>query len=138
MTVSDGAQATQLTRCHPGSLSHPVFLFLAQPHDDVQVPRFSSIFGRVRVRFRPGRVGVLPKKSNRIFCSANRISFFGSIRWIAITRGMLVLATRCIVMSKKTTENFSLCNYSTITWPIPIADREARKLNFFCFLVCWP
>ena len=38
MTVSDGPQATQLTRCHPGSLSHPVFLFLAQPHDDVQVP----------------------------------------------------------------------------------------------------
>ena len=38
MTVFDGPQATQLTRCHPGSLSHPVFLFLAQPHDDVQVP----------------------------------------------------------------------------------------------------
>ena len=38
MTVSDGLQATQRTRCHPGSLSHPVFLFLAQPHDDVQVP----------------------------------------------------------------------------------------------------
>ena len=41
MTVFDGPQATQLTRCHPGSLSHPVFLFLAQPHDDVQVPHCS-------------------------------------------------------------------------------------------------
>ena len=55
MTVFDGPQATQLTRCHPGSLSHPVFLFLAQPHDDVQVPHwFSSLCVPVRflVRFR--------------------------------------------------------------------------------------
>ena len=43
MTVSDGSQATQLTRCHPGSLSHPVFLFLTQPHDDVQVPHYNGL-----------------------------------------------------------------------------------------------
>ena len=42
MTVPDGPQATQLTRCHPGSLSHPVFLFLAQPHNDVQVPHSNN------------------------------------------------------------------------------------------------
>ena len=40
---------------------------------------FGSTFGKVRVRFRPGRVGVLPKKSNRFFGSANRIFFFGSV-----------------------------------------------------------
>ena len=38
---------------------------------------FGSIFGKVRVRLRPGRVGVIPKKSNRIYRSANRIFFFG-------------------------------------------------------------
>ena len=46
MTVSDGPQATQRTRCHPGSLSHPVFLFLAQPHDDVQVPHSEANLDR--------------------------------------------------------------------------------------------
>ena len=46
-------------------------------------PNFGSVFGKVLVRFRPGRVGVLPKKSNRIFCFANRIFFFGSVRSIA-------------------------------------------------------
>ena len=46
-------------------------------------PNFGSVFGKVRVRFRLGRVGVLPKKSNRIFCFANRIFFFGSVRSIA-------------------------------------------------------
>ena len=39
-------------------------------------PNFGSNFEKVRVRFRQGRVGVLLKKSNRIFRSANRIFFF--------------------------------------------------------------
>ena len=53
-------------------------------------PNFGSVFGKVRVRFRPGRVEVLPKPSGRILRSANRISF--SVRFGR--EALPVMATR--------------------------------------------
>ena len=80
MTVSDGAQATQLTRCHPGSLSHPVFLFLAQPHDDVQVPHFSSILeGPRQISAGPGWSTPEEVEPNFLFCKQNFLFRFDSI-----------------------------------------------------------
>ena len=53
-------------------------------------PNFGSVFGKVRVRFRPGRVEVLPKPSGRFLRSANRISF--SVRFGR--EALPVMATR--------------------------------------------
>ena len=53
-------------------------------------PNFGSVFGKVRVRFRPGRVEVLPKPSGRILRSANRTSF--SVRFGR--EALPVMATR--------------------------------------------
>ena len=94
---------------------------------------------RISVRFRKGPRQILAgpgwSTSEEVeptlwFCKPKIL--FGSVR--SITRRLAVLATRRIVMSKITTEKLNLCyymyRYLTITWPIALADREARKLNF--------
>ena len=88
-------------------------------------PNFGYFFGKVRVRFRPGRVGVLPKKSNRIFCSANRIFFF--VRFDRSRKVCWRLApSQC---PSRLPRSWTFAYYSTITWPIAIANREDLKLN---------
>ena len=42
VTESHSSQAPPNKRCHPGSFARLVLLFLAQPHDDVQVPHYFS------------------------------------------------------------------------------------------------
>ena len=60
----------------------------------------------------PGRAGLEYSRRSRIeFLFCKRIFFFGSVRSIA----RCMLATRRIVMSKKTTEKLNLYYYSTIT-----------------------
>ena len=63
---------------------------------------------------------------NFLFCKSNFLFRFGSING----KKCVVLATRCIVISKNTTVRLNLCLHSTIThgisWPIAITNREAR------------
>ena len=70
-------------------------------------PNFGSVFGKVRVRFQPGRVEVLPKPSGRILRSANLFRFGSVVKRCPSWR----LDT---VMSRKSTKILQRCFFSTM------------------------